>query len=101
MYSEKLQKEKILVPKGEMSIIGVNVSEKDWHMMIDTFCRKDDVIGVPTTKLFELFNTFCAENGYKPISHLILGRIFREHFNLKKKRVRKGEKLYWVYVSAD
>ena len=53
MYSEKLQKEKILAPKGEMSIIGVNVSEKDLHMMIDTFCRKDDVIGVPTKKLFE------------------------------------------------
>ena len=84
-----------------MSIIGVNVSEKDLNMMIDTFCRKDDVIGVPTKKLFELFDTFCAENSYNPISHLILGRIFREHFNLKGKRVRKGEKLYWVYVSAD
>ena len=101
MYSEKLQKEKILVPKDEMSIIGVNVSEKDLHMMIDTFCRKDDVIGVPTKKLFELFDAFCSEHGYNPISHLALGRVFRKHFNLTRKRVRCGQELYWVYVSAD
>ena len=35
------------------------------------------------------------------IDYGMLGRIFREHFNLTRKRVRDGKTLYWVYVSAD
>ena len=103
MYSEQLKKEKICSGNAgiKTAIMGVDFEEKDVCMMIDCFCQKEDVLGVPTKKLFELFDDFCEKCGYLKISHLTLGRIFREHFNLKRKRVRKGKKLYWVYVSAD
>ena len=103
MYSEQLKKEKICSGNAgiKTAVMGVDFEEKDVCMMIDCFCQKEDVLGVPTKKLFELFDDFCEKCGYLKISHRTLGRIFREHFNLKRKRVRKGEKLYWVYVSAD
>lgn len=103
MYSEQLKKEKICSGNAgiKTAVMGVDFEKKDVCEMIDRFCEKEDILGVPTNKLFELFDDFCKNNGYLCISHLTLGRIYREHFNLKRKRVRKGKKLYWVYVSAD
>ena len=103
MYSEQLKKEKICSGNAgtKTAVMGVDFEKKDVCMMIDCFCQKEDVIGVPTKRLFELFDDFCEKCGYLKISHLTLGRIFREHFNLKRKRVRDGKTLYWVYVSSD
>ena len=103
MYSEQLKKEKICSGNAgiKTAVMGVDFEKKDVCMMIDCFCQKEDVLGVPTNKLFDLFDDFREKCGYLKISHRTLGRSFREHFNLKRKRVRKGEKLYWVYVSAD
>ena len=103
MYSEQLNQEKICSENVERktAIMGVDFEKRDVCMMIDSFCQKKDVLGVPTNKLFDLFDDFCEKCGYLKISHLTLGKIFREHFNLKRKRVRDGKTLYWVYVSAD
>ena len=103
MYSEQLKKEKICSGNAgiKTAVMGVDFEKKDVFEMIDRFCKKEDILGVPTNKLFELFDDFCEKCGYLKISHLTLGRIFREHFNLTRKRVRDGKTLYWVYVSAD
>lgn len=103
MYSERLKKEKICDGQAtrKTAIMGVDFEKEDVCIMIDRFCKKEDIFGVPTNKLFDLFDDFCEQNGYFKISHLTLGRIFREHFNLTRKRVRDGKTLYWVYVSAD
>lgn len=98
MYSEKLKAEKLnFNSKGE-TVVGVGIGKDEILNIIDTFCKKEDVIGVPTPKLFGLFDDFCKEFGYPQISHLTLGRIFREHFNLTRHRVRDGEKIWWVYI---
>ena len=103
MYSEQLKKEKICSGNAgiKTAVMGVDFEKKDVCMMIDRFCKKEDILGVPTNKLFDLFDDFCKKSGYVCLSHLTVGRIYREHFNLKRIRVRKGKKLYWVYVSAD
>ena len=103
MYSEQLKKEKICSGNAgiKTAVMGVDFEKEDVCAMIDRFCKKEDILGVPPNKIFDLFDDFCKEHGYVCISHLTLGRIYREHFNLKRKRVRKGNKLYWVYVSAD
>ena len=71
--------------------MGVDFEEKDVCMMIDCFCQREDALGVPPNKLFDLFDDFCKNNGYLCISHLTLGRIYREHFNRKENVSAKGK----------
>lgn len=100
MYSEILKKEKLVI-KNKKTTVGVDIQKSDLIKIIDSFCKKDDIIGVPTTKLFELFDSYCDENGFQKINHLTLGRVFREHFGVDRKKVRCGKKLHWVYVSIN
>ena len=95
MYSEQLKKEKICSGNAgiKTAVMGVDFEKKDVCMMIDRFFFIVDVLGVPTNKLFDLFDDFCEKCGYLKISHLTLGRIFREHFNLTRKRVRDRKTL--------
>ena len=103
MYSEQLKKEKICSGNAgiKTAVMGVDFEEKDVCMMIDCFCQREDVLGVPPNKLFDLFDDFCEKCGYLKISHRTLGRIFREHFNLTRKRVRDCKTLYCMDVYAD
>lgn len=100
MYSEKLNASKLWVMKKENRLVGIEYGEDKIIEIIDDFCRKEDVIGVPTPTLFSIFDQYCEENGYPAFNHLTLGIVFQRHFNLKRKRVRDGKTLYWVYVSA-
>lgn len=100
MYSEKLKSEKISI-KNQKVTVGIDVKKQEMFDIIDRFCKKDDIIGVPTNKLFDLFDDFCEKKGYCKINHLTLGRIFREHFRVDRKKVRCGNDLFWVYVSID
>lgn len=100
MYSDKLKKEKLFAKNNKVTV-GVDVDKREIISAIDLFCERDDIIGVPTTKLFELFDEFCENNGVPKINHLTLGRIFREHFNVDRKKVRSGKSLFWVYVPID
>ena len=98
MYSEKLRNEKIVKENGE-AFVGIEVGEKEICKMIDEFCTKEDILNVPTPKVFELFYDFCENNGYPKINNLTLGRIFRKHFNVTRKMIRRKDELFWVYVN--
>lgn len=100
MYSENLKKEKICVKNNKVTM-GVDIKKQELFEIIDLFCKKDDIIGVPTKKLFDLFDEFCQKNNHPKINHLTLGRIFREHFQVDRKKVRCGQKLFWVYVPIE
>lgn len=97
MYNDRLTKEKLTLANTNVTL-GLELDKKDIFKIIDSFCTKDAVIGVPTNKVFELFDEFCDESGIKRISHLTLGKLFREHFGLDRKKVRSGKNLFWVYV---
>ena len=97
MYSEKLKNAKIAKDNGE-AFVGIEIGKKEVFRMIDEFCTEEDILNVPVTKVFELFYEFCEEKGYPKINNLTLGRIFRERFNLTRKMVRNGQKLFYVYV---
>ena len=99
MYSERLKNEKLILNSNNNAIVGMSVDKDEIIKLIDKFCNKEDVIGVPTPKLFQIFDEFCEKQNSPKISHLTLGRIFREHFGLTRKKVRSGKNLYWVYVS--
>lgn len=101
MYSEKLKLEKLYVNQSNMRLPGIEVGEDRIVELIDRFCTKEDVLYVPTPKLFELFDEYCDEVGQSRINHMTLGRVFRKHFGLTRKKARKGKSLFWVYVSAD
>lgn len=102
MYSDKLKTEKIHVPSASkdpgVSCIAYGVENVE--KIIDGFCTKDDLIGVPTPKLFDLFDEFCKENGYPIFNRPSLGRVFRSHFGIRRKKVRDKKELYWVYVDG-
>lgn len=100
MYSEKLKNAKIAKKNGE-AFVGIEIGKEEIFKMIDEFCTKEDILYVPVTKTFELFCEFCEEKGYPKINNLTLGRLFREHFNLTRKMVRNGQKLFYVYVKKN
>lgn len=100
MYSEMLKKEKITLSNNRVTV-GVEVDKAEIVKMIDCFCKREDIIGVPTKVLFNLFDKFCEEKQFPKVSHLALGRIFREHFSVDRKKVRKGKELFWVYVPIN
>lgn len=102
MYSNRLKSAKIYTP-GEPRDTGescVMYGVDKVNALIDKFCVKEDLIGVPTPELFNLFDEFCVKNGVPKFNHLSLGKVFRKHFNLDRRKVRSGKDLYWVYVDG-
>lgn len=99
MYSEKLKKEKISC-QNERLTVGIEIEEKTIIERINLFCKKDDLIGVQPSKVFELFDEFCEENHFERLTQNSFGKVLRKHFNLERKKARNGKTLVWVYVSV-
>ena len=98
-YSAKLRASKIIqdVPEGEIRH-GIEIGEENIIKMIDGFCTKDEIIGVPNPILFNLFDDYCKENNLPLINRRTAGHIMRKHFGVDRKKVRKGKELVWVYI---
>ena len=100
MYSEKLKSKKVLKNQNGEYFVGFEIGKDEIVKMIDSFCRKEDVIGVPVKAVSDLFEEFCEENNLVKISPIIFGKIIREHFGLKRKRIRNKDDILWVYVDG-
>lgn len=100
MYSEKLRLSKAVKSDGRC-YVGVDVDEKSIIDNIDQFCKREDAIGVPVKVVSNLFDEFCEENNIPKISPIIFGKMFRRHFNLTRKSVRRGEKVLYVYADKE
>ena len=100
MYSEKLRLSKAVKNDGRC-YVGVDVDEKSIIDNIDQFCKREDAIGVPVKVVLNLFDEFCEENNIPKISPIIFGKIFRRHFNLTKKSVRRGKEVLYVYTDKE
>ncbi len=98
MYSQKLKNAKI-TQENERFTVGVEVDEQEIINRIEHFCKKEDIIGVQPSKVFELFDEFCEENQLTKITSNSFGKVLKKHFNVERKKVRKGKELFWVYVS--
>lgn len=100
MYSEKLKLSKVVRNNG-CCYVGVDVDEKSIIDNIDQFCKREDAIGVPVKVVSNLFDEFCEENNIPKISPIIFGKIFRQHFNLTRKSVRRGKEVFYLYADKE
>ena len=98
MYSEKLKSKKVLKNEKGQSFVGIEIGKDEIIKIIDSFCEKEDVIGVPVKAVSDLFEEFCEENNLVKISPIVFGKIIREHFGLTRKRIRNKDDILWVYV---
>lgn len=100
MYSEKLKLNKV-VSSNDYCYVGVDIDEKSIIDKIDQFCKREDAIGVPVKAVSNLFDEFCEENNIPKISPIIFGKMFRQHFNLTRKSVRRGKEVFYVYAEKE
>ena len=100
MYSEKLRLNKVVKSDGRCCV-GVDVDEKSIIDNIDQFCKREDALGVPVKTVSDLFDEFCEENNIPKISPIIFGKMFRQHFNLTRKSVRRGKEVFYVYTDKE
>lgn len=98
MYGDKLREKKLKTTEKGNAIMGVCMSKEKVCSLLDEFCSKEDIVFVPMTTVYEMFDEFCEKKGTEKMCHSTLGRYFREHFQLTRKKVRQGKDLYWVYV---
>lgn len=66
--------------------------------LLDGFCKKEDVIGVPQKKIFDLFDRYCKENGHEIMSHRAIGRAIRKKFDLDGASIRHNGEVVRIYV---
>lgn len=60
--------------------------------------KRDDIIGEPTSTLFNAYVIFCMDNHYKPMSKIMFNKHMRNHFNCdtKVKSVRGASASVYV-----
>lgn len=99
MYSKKLQQEKLINSHSET--VGLEMGEDYIIELLDNFCTRDDIIGVPTPKVFELFNEYCRELGKPKINRVALGKTIKKHFRVERIVLSVGCKTTGIYVPVE
>ena len=86
------------VEKLGKAYCGIEIGEDTICNVLDKFHDENDICYIVHNVLFELFDEYCIKNNFPLINHITLGRVITQHFNVVRKKVRKGNSLFWIYV---
>lgn len=101
MYKEILEKGKIEYTLPNKGRSGVEIGMDRIKDMISGFCTIEDIDGVPPAKVMEAFDKYCEENGYPLINQKAFGMAIMEYFPIKRKHIRHGNGMVYIYVKND
>lgn len=89
MYSEKLNELKI------------DREKKEINALLDGFCVREDLVKVPISDVFDLFDEYCKEKRKGPFKRISVGSAICKKFNLYSKTANVNGKSVRVYFEKE
>lgn len=100
MYSEKIKKIKHIPCKTNGITLGdcKGVTKEQMKQIVLGFCTKDDIRYSEQSKLLDLFEEYCNENGYPVFNRKTAGYLFKEIFGVTSTVIRIGKTVKRIYI---